>query len=127
MPRMLAFKLGGKSKLPPAAEFKQPKLTPPRATASLATVKKGEQLFQQYCSNCHGDVAVSGGVLPDLRYSSVLAGQQWLNIVTGGALKAYGMVGFSKELSREDAEAVRAYVIFRANESLAESNIPIKP
>jgi hypothetical protein len=31
------------------------------------------------------------------------------------------MVGFSKELSRQDAEAIRAYVIFRANQSLAEN------
>jgi hypothetical protein len=32
------------------------------------------------------------------------------------------MVSFSKELTRDDAEAIRSYVIFRANQSLAESN-----
>jgi quinohemoprotein ethanol dehydrogenase len=127
VPRMLAFKLGGKANLPSAPEFKPRALTPPHATASPATVKQGEELFQQYCSNCHGDVAVSGGVLPDLRYSSALAGRQWLSIVRGGTLKAYGMVGFSKELSQEEAEAVRAYVIFRANQSLAETNNQKKP
>jgi quinohemoprotein ethanol dehydrogenase len=120
-PRMLAFKLGGKVSLPPAPEVKPRVLTPPRATASPATVKKGEELYQSYCSGCHGDVAVSGGVLPDLRYSGTLANQQWFSIVRDGMLKAYGMVGFSKELSREDAEAIRAYVIFRANQSLAEN------
>jgi hypothetical protein len=31
------------------------------------------------------------------------------------------MVSFSKELSHEDAAAVRAYVIVRANQTLAES------
>jgi quinohemoprotein ethanol dehydrogenase len=121
VPRMLAFKLGGKASLPAAPEFKPVTLTPPRATASPAIVKKGEALFQQYCSNCHGDVAVSGGVLPDLRYSNTLANQQWLSIVRDGMLKRYGMVGFSNELSREDAEAIRAYVISRANQSLAET------
>jgi hypothetical protein len=31
------------------------------------------------------------------------------------------MVSFAKEISRGDAAAVRAYVIFRANESLKEN------
>jgi PQQ-dependent dehydrogenase (methanol/ethanol family) len=121
VPRMLAFKLGGKASLPSAPEVKPQVLTPPRATASLATVKKGEELYQRFCGGCHGDVAVSGGVLPDLRYSGALANQHWLSIVRDGVLGLYGMVGFSKELSRQDAEAIRAYVIFRANQSLAEN------
>ena len=121
VPRMLAFKLGGKASLPSAPEVKPQVLTPPRATASLATVKKGEELYQRFCGGCHGDVAVSGGVLPDLRYSGALANQYWLSIVRDGVLGLYGMVGFSKELSRQDAEAIRAYVIFRANQSLAEN------
>ena len=121
VPRMLAFKLGGKASLPSVPELKPQILTPPRATASLATVKKGEELYQRFCGGCHGDVAVSGGVLPDLRYSGALANQHWLSIVRDGVLGLYGMVGFSKELSRQDAEAIRAYVIFRANQSLAEN------
>jgi quinohemoprotein ethanol dehydrogenase len=122
VPRMLAFKLGGTASLPPAPEVKPQVLTPPRATASPATVKKGEELYQRYCSVCHGDVAVSGGTLPDLRYSGALGNEQWFRIVRDGMLESYGMVGFSKELPRQDAEAIRAYVIFRANQSLAESS-----
>ncbi len=121
IPRMLTFKLGGKASLPPAPEVKPQVFTPPRATAGPATVKKGEELYQRYCSGCHGDVAVSGGVLPDLRYSGALANQHWLSIVRDGMLRPGGMVGFSKELSQQDAEAIRAYVIFRATQSLAES------
>ena len=120
--RVLAFKLAGKASLPPLPQFTQPELKPPRPTARAATVQKGEALFQNYCSTCHGDVAVSGGVLPDLRYSGQLTNQpQWNEIVLSGSLQSYGMVSFSKELSRQDAEAIRAYVIFRANQSLAES------
>jgi quinohemoprotein ethanol dehydrogenase len=120
--RVLAFKLAGKASLPPLPQFTQPQLKPPRPTASAATVQKGEALFQNYCSTCHGDVAVSGGVLPDLRYSGQLANQpQWNEVVLSGSLQPYGMVSFSKELSKQDAEAIRAYVIFRANQSLAES------
>jgi quinohemoprotein ethanol dehydrogenase len=113
--------LGGKSSLPPLPPFTQPELKPPPATASAATVYKGEALFQSYCSTCHGDVAISGGVLPDLRYSGTLGNAAWTDVVLGGLLKPNGMVSFSKELSIDNVEAIRAYVIFRANQSLAES------
>src|SRR5205085_7134340 len=115
---MLAFKISGKASLPVLPVTAEPVLSPPAATADAATVKSGEQLFQRYCAACHGDVAVSGGVLPDLRYSRTLASEQWFDIVLGGKLKPFGMVSFAKELSRKDAEAIRAYVIFRANQSL---------
>ncbi len=119
VPRMLAFKLGGKASLPPAPDVTPPALTPPRATANAAVVKKGEELYQHYCSGCHGDVAVSGGVLPDLRYSGALGNDQWFKIVLDGMLQSYGMVSFSREFSRKDAAAIREYVIFRANQSLS--------
>jgi PQQ-dependent dehydrogenase (methanol/ethanol family) len=119
--RVLAFKLGGKASLPPLPEFSQPKLKPPRSTASLKTVQNGEGLYQRYCSTCHGDVAVSGGVLPDLRYSGTLDNDQWFEVVLHGLLQQFGMVSFQKELSKEDAAAIRAYVIQRANQSLAET------
>lgn len=121
--RMLVFKLGGTARLPTPPEVKAPILGPPRATASSTTVAMGEQLYQRFCSGCHGDVAVSGGVLPDLRYSSTLSDDQWFRVVLEGMLKGYGMVGFSQELSRQDAQAIRDYVIFRANQSLTESKL----
>ena len=120
--RVLAFKLDGKASLPLLPHPAPPKLHPPRATASAATVQKGEVLYQRYCSTCHGDVAVSGGVLPDLRYSAALgSSQQWGEVILGGSLKSFGMVSFSKELSQKDVEAVRAYLILRANQSVAEA------
>ncbi len=120
--RLLAFKLGSKASLPPLPQFTPPQLKPPKSTASAATVKKGEALYQRICSPCHGDVAVSGGVLADLRYSGTLDNDQWFEIVLKGQLKQAGMVSFEKELSHDDAAAIRAYVIFRANQSLAATS-----
>ncbi|MGB8459977.1 MAG: PQQ-dependent dehydrogenase, methanol/ethanol family, partial [Candidatus Acidiferrum sp.] len=119
--RLLAFKLGGNASLPALPQFTQPQLNPPPSRASTTTIQKGEALFQNYCSTCHGDVAVSGGVLPDLRYSGTLGNSAWTEVILGGSLQSYGMVSFSKELSKQDAEAIRAYVIFRANQSLTKS------
>jgi alcohol dehydrogenase (cytochrome c)/quinohemoprotein ethanol dehydrogenase len=116
--RVLAFKLGGKASLPPLPQLPLPQLNPPRSTSSAAIVQTGEGLYQRYCSTCHGDVAVSGGVLPDLRYSGALGYPAWSDVILGGSLQSYGMVSFSKELSKDNVEAIRAYVIFRANQSL---------
>ena len=83
-------------------------------------MKKGEALYQSICSPCHGDVAVSGGVLPDLRYSGTLDSDQWFNVVLKGIFKSRGMVSFEKDLLHDEASAIRAYVISRAHQSLAE-------
>ncbi|MGB8542702.1 MAG: PQQ-dependent dehydrogenase, methanol/ethanol family [Candidatus Acidiferrales bacterium] len=124
--RMLAFKLGGNDSVPASQEIEMPLLNPPKSTASPSAIENGKQMYQRYCSMCHGDVAVSGGVLPDLRYSAALSSDQWFNIVLGGLLQPKGMVSFKRELSHRDAEAIRSYVIFRANESKADGEHPAK-
>ncbi len=116
--RMLVFKLGGKASLPPVQATEPPPLAALPNPASSATIRNGERLFQTYCAGCHGDVAVSGGVLPDLRRSSTLADDTWFEIVLRGDLQSQGMVSFSKELSRDDAVAIRSYVIFRRNQDV---------
>jgi quinohemoprotein ethanol dehydrogenase len=124
--RVLAFKLSGKASLPAPPEQGIPALNPPPATAAAGTVKKGEAIYQLYCSVCHGDVAVSGGVLPDLRYSAALANDQWDEIVLHGALQQFGMVSFAKELTPKDTAAIRAYVIARANQSVQDAKAAAK-
>ena len=122
--RMLVFKLGGKASLPALEPPEEPLLSPLPNRASDATMHKGEQLFQRYCAACHGDVAVSGGVLPDLRYSGTLDNNEWFSDVLVGMLHSEGMVSFAKELSHEDAASIRAYVIFRRNQSVLQKVSP---
>jgi quinohemoprotein ethanol dehydrogenase len=118
--RLLAFKIGGAASLPPLEPFSEPQSSPLPNRATTAAIHRGEQLFQRYCAACHGDVAVSGGILPDLRYSSTLETNEWFSDVLDGMLKAEGMVSFAPELSRDDAAAIRSYVILRRNQTLAE-------
>ena len=118
--RMLAFKLGGKASLPPLPPLEEPTLNPPPSTATAAQIHHGEAVYQRFCSGCHGDVAVSGGLLPDLRYLTELDTGQWLGIVRDGAYQSLGMVSFGKEVSQQDVSDIRAYVIFRANETVQQ-------
>jgi quinohemoprotein ethanol dehydrogenase len=123
--RMLAFKLDGKASLPPLPPLEKPVLNPPASTASASEIHHGEASYQRFCSGCHGDVAVSGGLLPDLRYSSAMPFEQWLNIVRDGAFQSLGMVSFGKEVSQKDVSDIRAYVVFRANETLQQEKAKV--
>lgn len=114
--RVLTFKLGGKAKLPPLKTAAR-KLDPPPATAPPQKVAEGKRLYQTYCFYCHGDTAVSGGVVPDLRYSPTLASAgAWKSIVLDGALARNGMISYANYLKPEDVETLRAYIIQRAHD-----------
>jgi len=117
--RVLAFKIGGTAALPPAPPEQKLVLNPPPATADAATVAAGEQLFGRYCSACHGENAVGGGVVPDLRASTFLGNDFFFEIVLNGAMKDAGMASFKAALDQKDAGAIRAYLIKRANDDKA--------
>jgi alcohol dehydrogenase (cytochrome c)/quinohemoprotein ethanol dehydrogenase len=115
--RVLVFKLGGTATLPPASPRSAPLAKPPERFGDDKIRGLGMAMYARFCSTCHGDGAVSAGVLPDLRKSLALeSAARWKPIVLDGALKDRGMVGFSKVFTPEQAEAIRAYIVARANE-----------
>src|SRR5437762_2501446 len=58
--------------------------------------------------------------LPDLRRSALIAdGKAWASVVHDGALRDRGMVSFANVLNPQQIEAIRHYVIKRANEDKA--------
>ena len=113
--RLLVFKLGGTGALPPL-EPRAIVINPPPEPADAASIARGEPLFDQYCSACHGEHAIGGGVVPDLRASNFLSMDFFYNIVLDGALKDAGMAAFKSALSRDDVTAIRNFVIHRANQ-----------
>lgn len=115
--RLLVYKLGGTEQLPPAPEFVRPPMTPPAHTASDATIAMGAPLFDTYCSSCHGAGVIGVGLLPDLRRTPYLHdATAWSQVVVGGALEPNGMASFAPVLNQEQAQAIRAFVILRANQ-----------
>ncbi len=112
--RVLTFKLGGRTALPPITD--QPRLLPELSSVKLDSeqVEAGFKIYDRYCGHCHGSGAVGGGVIPDLRYSSILgSADAWQQVVLEGVLSSQGMVGFDAELASQDAESIRNYVIGR--------------
>lgn len=118
--RILVYKLGSKKTLPPL-ERAEKVLSPPPLTASAEQVAEGKILYHQTCFACHGDSVVSGGVLPDLRYSNQGVHGLWRQIVLEGLFKSRGMVGFDQILDKKGADAIQAYVIKRAHDLKAQN------
>ena len=108
--RVLVFALDGHAALPTfTATLSAP--TPGTDSWPAATVARGRDLYGLNCIGCHGLATLSAGVVPDLRRSGALASADaWRSIVIGGALTNAGMVSFSKYITADDAEAIRAYV-----------------
>ena len=109
--RLLVFKLGGKRQLPRATQPVFAAANPPKDMFTPAQVTEGGAIYSGTCAFCHGPDAYSSGILPDLRRSAVLSDPEaWKAIVHDGALKANGMVAFSRWYTPAQLEAVRAYV-----------------
>ncbi len=118
--RLLVYKLGGSGHLPAPQPIVNLPLDPPPNTAPVETAKAGGALFGRYCSACHGDAAISGALVPDLRHSGALnRADVWRRIVYNGALRQGGMISFNSVMSPADADSIRHYVIRRANEDKA--------
>jgi alcohol dehydrogenase (cytochrome c)/quinohemoprotein ethanol dehydrogenase len=113
--RLLVYKLGGTAQLPPEVPAPQQVLNPPAQFGSPDLIKHGEEVYNRFCGTCHGTDGQSRGLFPDLRYSAALDSEAALDaIVLEGALTKNGMVSFKKALSKEDVNAVRAYMAQRA-------------
>ena len=124
--RLLVYALGGTATLPPDPPRPARQLAPPPATAPATIVARGETAYNRFCTRCHArDAGPHYGIRPDLRYSATLGSKDaWAGVVLGGRLAANGMASFASVLDTDDAEALRAYVIARANAALGSRGVP---
>jgi len=110
--RILAFKLGGAARLPPANVTWIDIPEPPPMETTPEQVARGEGLYHQYCAVCHAPgLTASGAGIPDLRYANASVHANWDAIVRGGAFVGKGMASFAHALDESDAAAIHAYVV----------------
>jgi len=114
--RVVVFKLWGSAEIPAPLESAIETTPKTESFGDKATLEAGLHHYSQNCLTCHGPLAISGGVLPDLRWSYVAASRnEWLDVVINGALSENGMVSFKQQISEDEAEAIRAYVIHQGH------------
>ncbi len=112
--RVLVFRLDGQAQLP-KVDRRGAALNPPTERFTDTQVNSGRLLYTQNCYRCHGAGAQSAGVIPDLRRSGALSHRDaWRAIVEDGALESRGMISFSRWLSPEQVEDIRAYIALKA-------------
>jgi mono/diheme cytochrome c family protein len=103
--------------LPPSVSTPRP-LNPPANSASAEVVEIGQQRYAQYCSQCHGDNGQTRGAnFPNLTRTPLLHAQEAFDsVVLTGVLAERGMASFADALKAEDTQALRAYLVKRAND-----------
>ncbi|MEH6582122.1 MAG: PQQ-dependent dehydrogenase, methanol/ethanol family [Halioglobus sp.] len=114
--RVMTFKLGGDSQLPPVVTDTKYPDPPPLSTASEADVEHGRAVFNRFCARCHGTNAVSDGSIPDLRHLPAIWHENFSQVVLEGMMESAGMPRFDDALTERDAGHVHAYLIERAHE-----------
>ncbi len=114
--RLVAFKLDGQQPLPPVEPRPEPKVALPALDVPEQRIALGRKLYGENCFWCHGMAATGSGLLPDLRYASKQVHEHWNDIVLGGVRAGQGMASFADRLDADEAQAIRAYVLHRANQ-----------
>lgn len=118
--RLLVFKLGADGKLPPLKPTPALVLDPPAPAGTPEQIALGAKLYANSCSVCHGVSAVAGALNPDVRHSATLGkADLWKQVVYDGLLAQNGMVAWKDQFTPEQVEAIRLYVLSRANEDKA--------
>jgi len=115
--RVLTFAIGGTAKLPAAQ--RQAFVIPAEGlgTADPKTEYAGFPLYASRCAVCHGMRAVAVGNAPDLRASAVTrTPEAFASVLRDGVLTAGGMPQFD-DLSDEEREQVRKYILAQARAS----------
>ncbi len=112
--RVLAYKIGGKAKMPAAQPRAPGSVHITRKRPSAESVREGRRLYFNTCLWCHGGAAISSGEIPDLRHSSAQVHADWQNIVIGGTRQGKGMASFADVLTPEQADQIHDYVVYRA-------------
>ena len=114
--RMLVFALGAKAALPEPEPYSPPPLNPPPSTASAEVIAHGGAVYTQFCSVCHGANGLQArSSFPNLTVTPLLWTQEGFDqVVLMGGRADKGMGNFGKDLTPDDAAAVRAFLISRA-------------
>ena len=118
--RLLVFKAGGTKQLPAREVARAPwpdAADMPVLTGRPDQISAGRELYLTRCVWCHGDAAMSGGVLPDLRKLTRAKHAIWNEVVLEGAYVEKGMPGWKHLMSEKQSRAIQQYIIKRAHDT----------
>jgi quinohemoprotein ethanol dehydrogenase len=125
--RLLAFKLGGKTAMPPIQAYIPAVPKPPEQAATRETIQRGADVYTKFfCHKCHSPQADGSGAwslegeVPDLRYMPLSIHRRFDAIVLGGSNARNGMPKYgtppgwpwiNTAMTQDEADALHAYLI----------------
>lgn len=121
--RLLAFKIGGNQKLPRLDLINKSIPEQPQLVSDEFQIKRGTELYGEFCAFCHGTAVRAGPALPDLRMMSNDTHELFQEIVYQGILSENGMSSFSDVLSERDVENIYHYII---NTAVNDRNVQLE-
>ncbi len=115
--RIYTFKLNGTGVYPDYPEMEAPQFTSMKPKGSQIDIGHGLTLYIEHCVQCHGDqFGNGGGALPDLSRSSDQVYASYDKILREGLLSENGMPDFGERLSAKDAEDIKQFFLYTAQE-----------
>jgi len=109
-----AFRIGGNKKMPALSAAQRPVPLLIDYPGTEAEIKRGGELYVQYCMLCHSDIDKNYGALPDLGHLPKAKFDIIGDIVLKGALEPLGMPNFGSRLSPADLENIKKYIVASA-------------
>lgn len=122
--RVLVWKLGGGATLPAMTRKAAVQPLIPANDYTAEQAEQGSFLYDRHCSRCHGLPGRGHEVVPDLAFMDEQTHRNFRAIVLGGIYRDRGMVSFADIISIEEADAIHAHIIARAQEIRDEMQLP---
>jgi quinohemoprotein ethanol dehydrogenase len=117
---VLVFKLGGSAATLQAGTIVQSQVPEqPEIEFDYPTYVKGDEIYHAQCASCHGGIGIPtevATVAPDLRLMNLETHAEYEDIVLSGTRADQGMAGFAGDLSGDDIEAIRLFLVRQAEE-----------
>jgi len=110
------FRLDGKEKMPEFIAMQRPVPLNIDYPGTETEIKRGGELYLQYCMSCHGTIDKNYGALPDLGLMAKEKFDIIDNIVLKGMLQPSGMPNFGSRLSAADLENLKKYIVASAKQ-----------
>ena len=110
------FRLDGKEKMPELIAMQRPVPLNIEYPGTETEIKRGEEIYLQYCMACHGTIDKDYGALPDLGHLTKEKFDIIDDIVLKGRLEPLGMPNFGSRLSATDLENIKKYIVASAKQ-----------
>lgn len=114
--RIFTFKIDGKELMPDFYKQEKPTLLNIDYPSSEDDIKKGADIYFQYCFSCHGEIDNESGALPDLGHMQKVKFDVMDSIVLKGMLEPLGMPNLGNKLTVADVENLKKFISAKVKE-----------